>query len=51
MSSCYADFHIHIGRTASNKSEKITGFESLTPFSNLKEVGTRKGLDMIGVID
>ncbi|WP_273852191.1 endonuclease Q family protein [Guptibacillus spartinae] len=51
MNSCYADFHIHIGRTKSNKPVKITGSKSLTLSSILKEAQTRKGLDMIGVID
>ncbi|MCA0170974.1 endonuclease Q family protein [Bacillus sp. RAR_GA_16] len=51
MNSCYADFHIHIGRTRSNKPVKITGSKSLTLSSILKEAGIRKGLNMIGVID
>ncbi|QHA92394.1 endonuclease Q family protein [Bacillus sp. N1-1] len=51
MNSCYADFHIHIGRTRTNKAVKITGAKSLTLSSILKEARSRKGLDMIGVID
>ena len=51
MNLCYADFHIHIGRTKTNKAVKITGAKSLTLSSILREARSRKGLDMIGVID
>lgn len=51
MIDCYADFHIHIGRTASMKPVKITASDSLTLASILEEAAERKGLDMIGIID
>ncbi|WP_377888702.1 endonuclease Q family protein [Alkalihalobacillus sp. R86527] len=51
MIDCFADFHIHIGRTASHKPVKITASDSLTLTSILGEASSRKGLDMIGIID
>ncbi|WP_270179134.1 endonuclease Q family protein [Alkalihalobacillus sp. CinArs1] len=51
MIDCYADFHIHIGRTSSYKPVKITASDSLTLSSILDEASNRKGLDMIGIID
>ncbi|KGR86771.1 endonuclease Q family protein [Lysinibacillus odysseyi] len=51
MQDFYADLHIHIGRTASGRAVKITGSRTLT-LSNILEVATsRKGLDLIGIID
>ncbi|MFK3958635.1 endonuclease Q family protein [Pseudalkalibacillus hwajinpoensis] len=51
MKSWYADFHIHIGRTRTNKPVKITGSKTLTLSHILNEASARKGLDMVGVID
>ncbi|WP_347549770.1 endonuclease Q family protein [Pseudalkalibacillus hwajinpoensis] len=51
MFDCYADFHIHIGRTRSGKAVKITGSDTLTLTSILTEASERKGLNMIGIID
>ncbi|WP_394174154.1 endonuclease Q family protein [Guptibacillus hwajinpoensis] len=51
MQHIFADFHIHIGRTASGKPVKITGSNSLTLSNILTESSERKGLDMIGIID
>lgn len=51
MKNYFADFHIHIGRTASGRAVKITGSKTLT-FSNIIEhARDLKGLDMIGIID
>lgn len=47
----YADLHIHIGQTKSGKPVKITGSKSLTLDRILETASTRKGLDLIGVID
>lgn len=47
----YADLHIHIGRTASGRAVKITGSKTLTLSNILETASTRKGLDIIGVID
>ncbi|WP_148629924.1 endonuclease Q family protein [Bacillus sp. E214] len=51
MKTYYADFHIHVGRTKSGKPVKITGARTLTISTILEYAATRKGLDMVGVID
>lgn len=51
MKEFYADLHIHIGRTASGRSVKITGSRTLTLTNILKTATSRKGLDLIGIID
>ncbi|MGE6375251.1 endonuclease Q family protein [Peribacillus muralis] len=51
MKECYADLHIHIGRTRSGKAVKITGAKTLTFNSILQVASERKGLDLIGIID
>jgi uncharacterized protein (TIGR00375 family) len=51
MQHYYADLHIHVGRTETKKSVKITASPSLTVPSILREAAVRKGLDMIGIID
>jgi uncharacterized protein (TIGR00375 family) len=47
----YADFHIHIGRTASGRPVKITGARSLTLSNIIEEASEIKGLNLIGIID
>ncbi|SHE52675.1 TIGR00375 family protein [Seinonella peptonophila] len=47
----FADLHIHIGRTQSNRPVKITGSRSLTFSAILQEATQRKGLQLIGIID
>lgn len=51
MKTYYGDFHIHVGRTKSGKPVKITGAKSLTISNILEYAATRKGLNMVGVID
>ena len=51
MKAFYADLHIHIGRTATGRPVKITGSRTLTLANILQTAGSRKGLDMIGIID
>ena len=51
MKEFYADLHIHIGRTASGRAVKITGSRTLTLANILKTATSRKGLDLIGIID
>ena len=51
LSNYYMDLHIHIGRTKSGKPVKITASNQLTLTSILEESLTRKGLDIVGVID
>ncbi|MDT9726657.1 TIGR00375 family protein [Xylanibacillus composti] len=47
----FADFHIHIGRTAAGKPVKISGSRDLT-FANIAyEASERKGIGLIGIID
>lgn len=47
----YADLHIHIGRTWKGKPVKITGSKSLTLENILQTATSKKGLDIVGVID
>lgn len=51
MKSFFADFHIHIGRTLTNKPVKITGAKSLTIDNIVYTARKVKGLDLIGIID
>jgi uncharacterized protein (TIGR00375 family) len=47
----FVDLHIHIGRTDTGKPVKITGSRTLTLSNILEEASTRKGMDIIGIID
>ena len=51
MKEIYADLHIHIGRTEKGKAVKITGSRNLTLRNILQTATSRKGLDLIGIID
>jgi len=51
MYTYFADLHIHIGRTKTNKPVKITGAKSLTIENIFYEASEHKGMDIIGVID
>lgn len=51
MKEFYADLHIHIGRTVSGRPVKITGSRTLTLANILNTATSRKGLDLIGIID
>ncbi len=51
MKEIYADLHIHIGRTVTGRPVKITGSRTLTLANILQTASSRKGLDMIGIID
>jgi len=51
MYEVFADLHIHIGRSESNKPIKITAARSLN-FANIaRECADRKGISMAGIID
>lgn len=51
MYEIYADLHVHIGRSESNKPIKITAARSLN-FANIaKECAERKGINLVGIID
>ncbi|WP_062356127.1 endonuclease Q family protein [Bacillus kwashiorkori] len=51
MKRFFADLHIHIGRTKTNKAVKITGSRNLTLTNILDIAKNRKGLQIVGVID
>lgn len=51
MQDYFADLHIHLGSTISGKPVKITASRKMTIEAVIEEARTRKGLDMIGVID
>jgi len=51
MYEVFADLHVHIGRSKSNKPIKITAARSLN-FENIaKECVERKGINVVGIID
>ena len=51
MYEVFADLHVHIGRSRSNKPIKITAAKSLN-FENIaKECVERKGISIVGIID
>ena len=51
MYEVFADLHVHIGRSESNKPIKITAARSLN-FANIaKECRDRKGINIAGIID
>ena len=51
MYEIFADLHVHIGRSKSNKPIKITAARSLN-FENIaKECVDRKGINVVGIID
>jgi uncharacterized protein (TIGR00375 family) len=51
MKRCYADLHIHIGRTRTGRPVKITAARDLT-FENIaRECAVRKGIDVAGIVD
>ena len=51
MYEIFADLHVHIGRSESNRPIKITAARSLN-FANIaKECVERKGINVVGIID
>ena len=51
MYEIFADLHVHIGRSESNKPIKITAARSLN-FANIaKECVDKKGIQVVGIID
>ncbi len=51
MYEIFADLHVHIGRSKSNKPIKITAARSLN-FENIaKECVEKKGINVVGIID
>lgn len=51
MKEIYADLHIHIGQTEKGRAVKITGSRNLTLKNILETATSKKGLDLIGIID
>ncbi len=51
MPTYYVDGHVHIGRSSSGQSVKISAANNLTVEGILQEAMVRKGLDIIGIID
>ncbi|WP_239614017.1 endonuclease Q family protein [Cohnella mopanensis] len=51
LRSCYADLHVHIGRSRDGQPVKISGSKNLTFRNIAKEASERKGVELIGVID
>jgi uncharacterized protein (TIGR00375 family) len=51
MQACYADLHIHIGRSSSGRPVKITASRDLTFEGICRECVERKGIQIAGVID
>ena len=51
MPSYVCDLHVHIGRSGSDRPVKITAARDLT-FENIAiECATRKGIDVVGIVD
>lgn len=51
LGTCYADLHVHIGRTNAGNPVKISGSRNLT-FGNIaREAEERKGISLVGIID
>ncbi|WCK55958.1 endonuclease Q family protein [Aneurinibacillus sp. Ricciae_BoGa-3] len=51
MKECFADLHIHIGRTMYNRAVKITASRNLTFTAIMEEALSRKGMHIVGIID
>jgi len=51
MENYFADLHVHIGRAGNGAPVKITASMNLTVANILKECMTRKGIDMVGIVD
>lgn len=51
LKEIYADLHIHIGRTDKGRAVKITGSRNLTLNNILETATSKKGLDLVGIID
>lgn len=48
---CFADLHIHIGRTDKGEPVKISASRDLTFYNIAHEASERKGIELIGIID
>lgn len=51
LNQYFADLHVHIGRSNNGQPIKVTGAKDLT-FANIaKECVTRKGIEIVGIVD
>ncbi len=51
LSPCFADLHVHIGRTQDGQHVKISGSRNLTFRQIAEEASDRKGIELVGIID
>lgn len=51
MKHFFSDFHVHIGKTTEGNSVKITASKELTFPSIIEECYSKKGIDIVGVVD
>ncbi|EAX46605.1 conserved hypothetical protein [Thermosinus carboxydivorans Nor1] len=51
MREYFADLHIHVGRNEAGKWVKIPTSKNLTVRNILEEASTRKGMDIVGLVD
>lgn len=51
MNNYYVDLHIHVGRSLDGSPIKITAARSLTVANILEEAMTRKGINVVGIVD
>lgn len=51
MNQYIADLHVHIGKAGNGKSVKITASRDLTFENIIDESFSRKGIDLIGIVD
>jgi len=51
LTPCFADLHVHIGRSQDGQPVKISGSKDLTFRNIAKEAYERKGIELIGIID
>jgi uncharacterized protein (TIGR00375 family) len=51
MEEYFMDLHLHIGRTNSGQGVKITASDRLTIENIISEGASRKGIDILGIVD
>lgn len=51
LSEHYADFHVHVGRSADGRWVKVSSSPDLTVENIAREAADRKGIGLVGVVD
>lgn len=51
MNDCFADLHVHVGRSGDGRPVKISAASNLTVEAVLHECRHRKGIDIVGLVD